>query len=82
MLWTGLALSRNDYQLNLDSSLHSLGATRFAMSLPLHFQFEKLQLQGAIQQASDLNELKEVAGQLLDLYFMQKAATARVISEK
>ena len=52
------------------------------MSLPLHFQFEKLQLQGAIQQASDLNELKEVAGQLLDLYFMQKAATARVISAK
>ena len=52
------------------------------MSLPLHFQFEKLQLQGAIQQASDMNELKEVAGQLLDLYFMQKAATARVISEE
>ncbi|WP_167897248.1 hypothetical protein [Synechococcus sp. CC9311] len=52
------------------------------MSLPLHFQFEKLRLQGAIQQASDMDELKEVAGQLLDLYFMQKAATTRVISEK
>ncbi len=54
----------------------------FAMSLPLHFQFEKLRLQGAIQHASDMDELKEVAGQLLDLYFMQKAATERVISEK
>lgn len=52
------------------------------MGLPLHFQFEKLRLQGAIRQASDMDELKEVAGQLLDLYFMQKAATARVISEK
>jgi hypothetical protein len=29
-----------------------------------------------------MDELKEVAGQLLDLYFMQKAATERVISEK
>ena len=52
------------------------------MSLPLHFQFEKLRLQVAIQHASDMDELKEVAGQLLDLYFMQKAATERVISEK
>jgi len=52
------------------------------MSVPLHFQFEKLRLQGAIQHASDMDELKEVAGQLLDLYFMQKAATERVISEK
>ncbi len=52
------------------------------MGMPLHVEFEKRRLQGAIQQASDLEELKEVAGQLLELYYKQKEATARIISDK
>ena len=52
------------------------------MRLPLLCPFETLRLQGAIPHASDMDALKEVAWQLLDLYFMHKAATERVISEQ
>ncbi|BEV36224.1 hypothetical protein CREGCYN_10360 [Synechococcus sp. M16CYN] len=52
------------------------------MDLPLHFQFEKQQLQGTIEKASDISELKNVAGLLLDLYFRQRVATAQIIADK
>ena len=52
------------------------------MGLPLHQQFEKQKLAGAIESATDLNELKAVAAQLLDLYYKQKQATDAIVSHK
>ena len=52
------------------------------MEIPLHQQFEKQRLQGVVNQANDLAELKGLAQQLIDLYFKQKAATAWVIADK
>ncbi len=52
------------------------------MEIPLHQQFEKQRLQGVVHQATDLEELKGLAQQLIDLYFKQKAATAWVIADK
>ena len=53
------------------------------MEIALHQQFEKQRLQGVIDQTGDLQELKELAKQLVDLYFKQKAATAwaRILPE-
>ena len=54
------------------------------MLLPLHQQFEKQQLASAIASATDLDELKGVASQLLDLYYYyrRRAAEALVVYEK
>ena len=52
------------------------------MEIPLHQQFEKQRLQGAVHRATDLAELKGLTQQLIDLYFKQKAATAWVIADK
>ena len=52
------------------------------MGLPLHQQFEKQKFAGAIETATDLNELKAVAAQLLDLYFKQRQATDAIVSNK
>ena len=52
------------------------------MSLPLHQQFEKQQIATAIASATDLDELKGVAAQLLDLYFRHRAAAADIASQK
>ena len=42
------------------------------MEIALHQQFEKQRLQGVIDQSKDLTELKDLAKQLVDLYFKQK----------
>ena len=51
------------------------------MEIALHQQFEKQRLQGVIDQSKDLTELKDLAKQLVDLYFKQKAATAWAIDQ-
>ena len=51
------------------------------MEIALHQQFEKQRLQGVIDQSKDLMELKDLAKQLVDLYFKQKAATAWAIDQ-
>ena len=43
-----------------------------SVEIALHQQFEKQRLQGVIDQTGDLQELKELAKQLVDLYFKQK----------
>ncbi|WP_170955850.1 hypothetical protein [Synechococcus sp. UW140] len=50
--------------------------------LPLHQQFEKRLLAEAIESSTDLDELKSVARDLLELYFQQKHATAAIVSGK
>jgi len=52
------------------------------MELSLHQQFEKQRLHGVVMDATDLEELKSLTQQLIDLYFQQKAATAWAIAEK
>ena len=47
----------------------------------LHQQFEMQRLHGAIDQTRDMQELKDLAKQLVDLYFRQKAATAWVVEQ-
>jgi len=51
------------------------------VEIALHQQFEKQRLQGVIDQTGDLQELKELAKQLVDLYFKQKAATACAVDQ-
>lgn len=52
-----------------------------SVEIALHQQFEKQRLQGVIDQTGDLQELKELAKQLVDLYFKQKAATAWAVDQ-
>ena len=52
------------------------------MELSLHQQFEKQRLHGVVMDATDLEELKSLTQQLIDLYFQQKAAAAWAIAEK
>jgi hypothetical protein len=51
------------------------------VEIALHQQFEKQRLQGVIDQAGDLQELKDLAKQLVELYFKQKAATAWAVEQ-
>ena len=52
-----------------------------SVEIALHQQFEKQRLQGVIDQTGDLQELKDLAKQLVDLYFKQKAATAWAVEQ-
>ena len=52
-----------------------------SVEIALHQQFEKQRLQGVIDQAGDLQELKDLAKQLVELYFKQKAATAWAVDQ-
>ena len=52
-----------------------------SVEIALHQQFEKQRLQGVIDQAGDLQELKDLAKQLVELYFKQKAATAWAVEQ-
>ena len=52
------------------------------MEIPLHQQFEKQLLAEAIDSSTDLQELKAVARDLLELYFQQKHATAALVAGK
>ena len=51
------------------------------MKVALHQQFEMQRLQGVIDRSGDIGELKDLAKQLVDLYFKQKAATALAIDQ-
>ncbi len=51
------------------------------MNVELHQQFEMQRLHGAIDETRDMQELKDLAKQLVDLYFRQKAATAWVVEQ-
>ena len=53
----------------------------YSVEIALHQQFEKQRLQGVIDQAGDLQELKDLAKQLVELYFKQKAATAWAVEQ-
>ena len=50
--------------------------------LPLHQEFERRRLANAISGASDIDELKSVALDLLNLYYQQKKASADLIDGK
>ena len=50
------------------------------LSLPLQFEAESIKR--SIDDADDLDTLKDLARQLADLYIRQRAATAWVIAEK
>ena len=50
--------------------------------LPLHQEFERRRLTNAISGASDIDELKSVALDLLNLYYQQKKASADLIDGK
>ena len=64
------------------TSLIHVNYVCFHSKSPLHQEFEKYQLANAIASATDLEELKGVASQLLDLYCRQRAAAAQVAHEK
>ena len=75
-------MSRNDYNRPCYVFLQFAQLPVTWMEIPLHQLFEKQRLQGAVHQATDLEELKGLTQQLIDLYFKQKAATAWVIADK
>tara|TARA_B100000073_G_scaffold18969_2_gene15108 strand:- start:2634 stop:2798 length:165 start_codon:yes stop_codon:yes gene_type:complete len=52
------------------------------VSLPLHQQFEKQQMASAIASATDLDELKGFAVQLLELYYRQRETAGQVAHGK
>ena len=75
-------MSKNNYNTSCNDFLQFLQPLVLRMEIPLHQQFEKQRLQGAVHRATDLAELKGLTQQLIDLYFKQKAATAWVIADK
>ena len=75
-------MSKNNYNTSCNDFLQFPQSLVLRMEIPLHQQFEKQRLQGAVHRATDLAELKGLTQQLIDLYFKQKAATAWVIADK
>jgi len=75
-------MSKNHYNRRCYDFLQFVQLPVSWMEIPLHQQFEKQRLQGVVNQATDMAELKGLAQQLIDLYFKQKAATAWVVADK